>query len=90
VNGVQPDSLGRAAHAPGAEADQAATIDRGADWSGDSLTPAPESLDAAIIFAAAGELVPAALKAVRPGGHGGLRRHPHERHPKLPLLRPVG
>jgi alcohol dehydrogenase, propanol-preferring len=43
-------------------------LDRGADWSGDSLRPAPEPLDAAIIFAAAGELVPAALKAVRPGG----------------------
>ena len=43
-------------------------LERGADWSGDSLKPAPEPLDAAIIFAAAGELVPAALKAVRPGG----------------------
>jgi alcohol dehydrogenase, propanol-preferring len=40
----------------------------GAEWAGDSLGPAPEPLDAAIIFAPAGELVPAALRAVRPGG----------------------
>lgn len=43
-------------------------LERGADWAGDSLQPAPEPLDAAIIFAAVGELVPAALRAVRPGG----------------------
>jgi propanol-preferring alcohol dehydrogenase len=43
-------------------------LDKGADWAGDSLKPAPEPLDAAIIFASAGELVPAALRAVRPGG----------------------
>jgi alcohol dehydrogenase, propanol-preferring len=40
----------------------------GAVWAGDSDAPAPEPLDAAIIFAPAGELVPAALRAVRPGG----------------------
>ena len=40
----------------------------GAVWAGDSNTPAPTELDAAIIFAAAGELVPQALQAVRPGG----------------------
>jgi alcohol dehydrogenase, propanol-preferring len=40
----------------------------GAEWAGDSLGPAPEPLDAAIIFAPAGELVPAALRAVAPGG----------------------
>jgi propanol-preferring alcohol dehydrogenase len=40
----------------------------GAEWAGDSLQPGPEPLDAAIIFAPAGELVPAALRAVRPGG----------------------
>jgi propanol-preferring alcohol dehydrogenase len=40
----------------------------GAEWAGDSLRPGPEPLDAAIIFAPAGELVPAALRAVRPGG----------------------
>src|ERR1700736_48463 len=40
----------------------------GAEWAGDALGPAPEPLDAAIIFAPAGELVPAALRAVGPGG----------------------
>jgi propanol-preferring alcohol dehydrogenase len=40
----------------------------GAEWAGDSSRPGPEELDAAIIFAPAGELVPAALRAIRPGG----------------------
>src|SRR5271167_3067857 len=39
----------------------------GAGWAGSSLDAPPEQLDAAIIFAAAGELVPAALKAVKKG-----------------------
>jgi propanol-preferring alcohol dehydrogenase len=40
----------------------------GALWAGGSNELAPEKLDAAIIFAPAGELVPQALKAVRKGG----------------------
>lgn len=40
----------------------------GAAWAGDSDMAPPEELDAAIIFATAGALVPAALRAVRPGG----------------------
>jgi propanol-preferring alcohol dehydrogenase len=40
----------------------------GAEWAGDALGPAPEELDAAIIFAPVGELVPAALRAVGKGG----------------------
>ncbi len=40
----------------------------GAVWAGDSTTPPPVALDAAIIFAPAGELVPIALAAVAPGG----------------------
>jgi propanol-preferring alcohol dehydrogenase len=40
----------------------------GAVWAGGSDQSAPEALDAAIIFAPAGDLVPTALKAVRPGG----------------------
>jgi len=40
----------------------------GCCWAGDSNQPPPEALDAAIIFAPAGELVPAALGAVRKGG----------------------
>jgi alcohol dehydrogenase, propanol-preferring len=40
----------------------------GATWAGGSDEPPPTELDAAIIFASAGELVPAALKALAPGG----------------------
>lgn len=40
----------------------------GAAWAGDSMTLPPVRLDAAIIFAPAGELVPQALRAVRKGG----------------------
>jgi alcohol dehydrogenase, propanol-preferring len=40
----------------------------GAEWAGDSLAPAPEELDAALIFAPVGALVPPALKAVAKGG----------------------
>jgi propanol-preferring alcohol dehydrogenase len=40
----------------------------GATWAGDSETLPPELLDAAIIFAPVGELVPRALKALNKGG----------------------
>jgi propanol-preferring alcohol dehydrogenase len=40
----------------------------GAVWAGDSETLPPEELDAAIIFAPAGPLVPRALRAVAKGG----------------------
>lgn len=40
----------------------------GATWAGGSDTRPPEQLDAAIIFASAGPLVPAALTALAPGG----------------------
>ncbi|MEJ2760772.1 MAG: zinc-dependent alcohol dehydrogenase family protein [Gammaproteobacteria bacterium] len=40
----------------------------GAVWAGVSTQAPPEPLDAAIIFAPVGELVPAALRAVRKGG----------------------
>ena len=40
----------------------------GAQWAGGSLERPPEELDCAIIFAAAGELIPAALAAVGKGG----------------------
>jgi propanol-preferring alcohol dehydrogenase len=47
----------------------------GAEWAGDAEDEPPEPLDAAIIFAPVGALVPAALKAVRKGGRvvcGGI------------------
>jgi len=40
----------------------------GANWAGDSDVLPPESLDAAIIFAPVGKLVPTALRAVAKGG----------------------
>jgi alcohol dehydrogenase, propanol-preferring len=52
----------------GDEAAQRFAVDLGAEWAGDALGPAPEELDAALIFAPAGELVPAALRAVAKGG----------------------
>jgi len=52
----------------GDEATQAFARELGAEWAGDALGPAPEELDAALIFAPAGELVPAALAAVAKGG----------------------
>ena len=60
----------------------------GAEWAG--AGPPPEELDAAIIFAPAGELVPAALRAVGKGGTRRLRGDPHVRHPGLSLRDPLG
>ncbi len=40
----------------------------GAEWAGDSTMPPPEPLDAALIFAPVGALVPAALAATKKGG----------------------
>ncbi|MBI1902530.1 MAG: zinc-dependent alcohol dehydrogenase family protein [Planctomycetia bacterium] len=40
----------------------------GAVWAGDSDSPPPEELDAAILYAPAGNLVPLALRAVAKGG----------------------
>jgi propanol-preferring alcohol dehydrogenase len=40
----------------------------GADWVGGSLEPLPEAVDGSIVFAPAGEIVPPALRSVRPGG----------------------
>jgi alcohol dehydrogenase, propanol-preferring len=52
----------------GDEPAQAFARELGAEWAGDALGPPPEELDAAIIFAPVGELVPAALAAVAKGG----------------------
>jgi propanol-preferring alcohol dehydrogenase len=52
----------------GDEETQRFARDLGAEWAGDALGPPPEELDAALIFAPAGELVPAALRAVAKGG----------------------
>jgi len=60
---------------PGDHQAQALARSLGANWAGDSDRRPPEALDAAIIFAPAGELVPAALRAVRKGARvvcGGI------------------
>ncbi|MHB0951485.1 MAG: zinc-dependent alcohol dehydrogenase family protein [Allorhizobium sp.] len=59
----------------GDTAAQAMALSLGAIWAGSSDDAPPVLLDAAIIFAPAGELVPAALKAVAKGGRvvcGGI------------------
>jgi propanol-preferring alcohol dehydrogenase len=48
-----------------AEAPQGFARELGAAWAGDSSQTPPQELDAAIIFAPVGALVPAALRAVR-------------------------
>jgi len=53
---------------PGDAETQAFARRLGAQWAGGSDEMPPEALDAAIIYATAGALVPIALKAVRKGG----------------------
>ncbi len=53
---------------PGDEAAKTFARSLGAVWAGDSNEAPPEPLDAAIIFAPVGALVPAALRAVTKGG----------------------
>jgi propanol-preferring alcohol dehydrogenase len=60
---------------PGKSADQAFARSLGAVWAGGSDELPPQQLDAAIIFAPVGALVPAALRALRKGGRvvcGGI------------------
>jgi len=53
---------------PGDTQAQAFAREMGADWAGDSTTSPPEPLDAALLFAPVGALVPAALRAIVKGG----------------------
>jgi propanol-preferring alcohol dehydrogenase len=53
---------------PGDETSKRFALDLGAVWAGASDEVPPVALDAAILFAPAGELVPLALAAVRKGG----------------------
>jgi propanol-preferring alcohol dehydrogenase len=52
----------------GDEAARAFALELGCEWAGPSDELPPEELDAAILFAPAGELVPAALRALAKGG----------------------
>jgi len=61
------------------ERHQALANELGATWVGDAAENPPFKLDASIIFAPAGELVPAALKALEKGGTlvlGGIHMSP--------------
>jgi propanol-preferring alcohol dehydrogenase len=61
------------------EGHQTLAHELGATWVGDTAEDPPVKLDAAIIFAPAGELVPAALKALAKGGTlvlGGIHMSP--------------
>jgi propanol-preferring alcohol dehydrogenase len=53
---------------PGDVDAQKFALELGAVWAGSAYDPLPEELDAAIIFAPDGALVPAALRAVAKGG----------------------
>jgi propanol-preferring alcohol dehydrogenase len=53
---------------PGDEITQREARELGCAWAGDSTELPPEPLDAAILFAAVGDLVPLALAATAPGG----------------------
>jgi propanol-preferring alcohol dehydrogenase len=53
---------------PGDETTQAFALELGAVWAGGSEDTPPEQLDAAIVFAPVGALVPLALRALAPGG----------------------
>jgi propanol-preferring alcohol dehydrogenase len=53
---------------PGDADGQAFARSLGAEWAGDSMAAPPEQLDAAIIYAPVGALVPAALRMVAKGG----------------------
>lgn len=53
---------------PGDQETQSFALNMGAVWAGPSDEQPPRELDAAIIFAPVGELVPVALRSVCPGG----------------------
>lgn len=68
----------------GDTAAQSLALSLGARWAGSSDTIPPEPLDAAIIFAPVGALVPQALQAVRKGGRvvcGGIHMSDIPRFP---------
>src|SRR5882757_2716679 len=58
---------------------QRLALDLGAKWAGDTFAEPPDQLDAAIVFAPAGEIIPTALKALHKGGTlvlGGIHMSP--------------
>ena len=58
---------------------QRLALDLGAKWAGDTFAEPPSKLDAAIVFAPAGAIIPAALNVLRKGGTlvlGGIHMSP--------------
>src|SRR6201993_4247304 len=58
---------------------QKLALELGAAWAGETFDEPPKKLDAAIVFAPAGEIVPAALKVLKKGGVlvlGGIHMSP--------------
>jgi len=58
---------------------QQLALDLGAKWAGETFAEPPVKLDAAIVFAPAGEIVPSALRFLRKGGTlvlGGIHMSP--------------
>jgi alcohol dehydrogenase, propanol-preferring len=53
---------------PGDKNAQALALGLGATWAGASTEPPPDTLDAAIVFAPVGALIPEALSRIAPGG----------------------
>ena len=64
----------------GDAATQSFALSLGATWAGASDEAPPQPLDAAIIFAPIGDLVPLGPEGGAQGRPGRLRRYPHERH----------
>ena len=75
---------------PGDTDAQAFARELGAEWAGGSDQPPPELLDAAIIFAPVGPLVPAALRAVERGGTVVCAGIHMSEIPSFPLRHPLG
>ncbi len=70
---------------PGDKKGQQFALDLGAKGAGDSLTAPPEDLDAAIIFAPVGNLVPIALQSVIDGTICGVIIHINDQIPDSSL-----
>ena len=84
---------GKRVHAfvrPGDRAAADFALSLGAASAQDSDAPSPEPLDAALIFAPVGALVPRAPRRDKEGRRRGLRRHSHERHSELSLRAALG
>ena len=75
---------------PGDAAGQAFARSMGAEWAGGSDETPPAPLDAAILFAPVGRARSGRAGLGAQGRPGRLRRHPHERHPVVPVSAPVG